>query len=249
MLSRPPTTHPHIPASRRGQSATLLTRTKNPSSLVRALYLAPELVDHPFLSGEAVEKLGEEQLGVETVDPSYFYTEARWREHRRGLGLPEEPLPAGHVPAEESSLEENGTKTTFPLLDLMPTGTVGAVALDSRGALAALTSTGGKTNKLVGRIGDTPHMGAGFWAEEWPVTGTLRRTLYSVIGKPLVGGVAISGTGDGDYFIRRNAAAGIAHRMQYLGESVGKASQVVVSDLLENGGLGGVICVDAHGNG
>lgn len=157
MLSKPPESYGIIPETRRGLSVTLITRAKNPSKLVRELYLHPELDPHPMVSGATAEDIGA-SLGVELVDPSYFYTEKRWREHRRGLGLPEEPLP---YPTDE------GTNQVPIPLDQLPTGTVGAVALDVRGCIATLTSTGGRTNKLVGRIGDTPIMGAGFWAEEW----------------------------------------------------------------------------------
>jgi beta-aspartyl-peptidase (threonine type) len=185
MLSKPPFTHPELTQSRRGISATLLTRIRNPSQLVRALYLSPEVAPHPFLSGSEVERIASENLGQSLVDPSYFFTEKRWREHRRGLGLPEEPLP------DEEAIEEppNDFDT-----DALPKGTVGAVALDANGCIAVLTSTGGKTNKLVGRIGDTPHMGAGFWAGEWIAK---RRWLH--FWKPKQRrAVGISGTGDGD---------------------------------------------------
>jgi beta-aspartyl-peptidase (threonine type) len=157
MLSKPPSSHPEIPKSRRGISLALLTRARNPSRFVRSLYLHPSLAPHAFLSGATAESIGE-SLGEILVDPSYFFTEKRWREHRRGLGLPEEPLPY-----EDDRHAAHTAPTTYPY----PTGTVGAVALDQAGCISVLTSTGGRTNKLVGRIGDTPHMGAGFWAEEW----------------------------------------------------------------------------------
>jgi hypothetical protein len=198
MLSRPPAARPDIPASRRGTALTLLTRAKNPSQLARALYLAPAEVEHPFLSGATAEDIGA-KLGAELVDPSYFFTEMRWREHRRGLGLPEEPLPDGRAPGSpEEPIPGNP-------LDVMPTGTVGAVALDVRGALCAVTSTGGKTNKLVGRIGDTPQMGAGFWAAEWAVRGHFRRAWRRLVGKRATRAVGISGTGDGDVRFGRAA--------------------------------------------
>src|ERR1700744_6408958 len=92
MLSKPPASHPALAASRRGVAVTLLTRTRNPIELARHLYLAPGVAPHVTLSGPASESIGE-SLGMELVDPSYFFTESRWREHRRGLGLPEEPLP------------------------------------------------------------------------------------------------------------------------------------------------------------
>jgi len=168
-------------------SVTLLHRARNPSQLARALYLSPELAPHAFLSGSNAEvDIGNGKLGIELVDPSYYYTDNRWREHRRGLGLPEDEL-AGDV-------EEN--------LDPMPTGTVGAVALDVNGCISAVTSTGGKTNKLVGRIGDTPSMGSGFWAEEWKVKhrNPLIRVCRGLLGlrSKKIASVGVSGTGDGD---------------------------------------------------
>lgn len=188
MLSQPPSTHPDIPTSRRGFGLTLLTHTRNPSQLARALYLAPQEAPHVFLSGSNAESVGE-TLGIQTVDERYFFTEARWREHRRGLGLPEEPFP-------EPGGEDSG-ELEVPL-DQLPTGTVGAVALDVRGCIATVTSTGGRTNKLVGRIGDTPSMGSGFWAEEWTIRGRGRRLWNTLLGKSSKVAVGTSGTGDGD---------------------------------------------------
>ncbi|KAF8585914.1 asparaginase [Ramaria rubella] len=231
MLSKPPASHPHIPASRRGLGITLLTRTRNPSQLVRALYLHPELVPHSAMSGSTAENIGA-GLGEQLVDPSYFFTEKRWREHRRGLGLPEEPLP---YPPAKGEAEQ--------ALDQMPTGTVGAVALDVRGCIAALTSTGGKTNKLVGRVGDTPTMGAGFWAEEWKAHGWFRK----IFGKK-TRAVGVSGTGDGDYFIRLATASTLAHRMKFLHKPLAEAGTFVVEELRRDGGSGGLIALDAKGN-
>lgn len=188
MLSKPPASHPAIPASRRGLGLTLLTRTRNPSQVVRELYLAPGLAPHSFLSGSTAENIAE-SLGATLVDPSYFFTEHRWREHRKGLGLPEEPLPY---------LSHGEPANSVPPLDQLPTGTVGAVALDVRGCIAALTSTGGRTNKLVGRVGDTPVMGGGFWSEEWRKRGFVRSVWRKLKGKTNLHGVGVSGTGDGD---------------------------------------------------
>ena len=175
MLSKPPGTRPDIPHSRRGMGLTLLTRTKNPSHLVQALYLSPTEAPHTFLSGKTAEDLGA-SMGVQMVDPSYFFTERRWKEHREGLGLPAEPFPSELKNAQVANSDFSDA----------PKGTVGAVALDADGRIAVLTSTGGRTNKLVGRIGDTPLMGAGFWAEEWDQKA-----------------VGVSGTGDGD--VRRTS--------------------------------------------
>lgn len=242
MLSSPPASHPHIPSSRRGFGLTLLTHTRNPSKLARALYLAPIAAPHTMLSGPTAEELGQE-LGIELVDSSYFFTEARWKEHRRGLGLPEEPLP---VPGDHSGKDE---EDPFRVpLDQLPTGTVGAVALDVRGCIAAVTSTGGRTNKLVGRIGDTPSMGTGFWAEEWFIEGPLRRMWRKVTGKGKKVAVGVSGTGDGDYFIRLATASTIGRRMRYLNESVRKAAKHCVEELRQDGGIGGVIALDNKGN-
>lgn len=195
MLSKPPSSHPSIPYTRRGFALTLLTRTRNPSQAARALYLAKDaLVPHTMLSGPASEAILAEDLGFELVDPSYFWTEKRWKEHRRGLGLPETPLPPGHQPDDDYEIADNGISNK----DMFPKGTVGAVALDTRGCIAAVTSTGGKTNKLVGRIGDTPQMGSGFYAEEWTVKGWWRRAWDRVRKRDGVRAVGISGTGDGD---------------------------------------------------
>lgn len=255
MLSKPPASHPLILSTRRGFGLALLTRTKNPSQLARALYLAPPLAPHAMLSGSTAEEIGEQSLGIELVDPSYFFTEHRWREHRRALGLPEEPLPPGHIPSKPAPAE------TF---DQMPTGTVGAVALDMRGCIAAVTSTGGRTNKLVGRIGDTPQMGSGFWAEEWNIDGWFRKTWRKACGKGDKQAVGVSGTGDGDvcgndvvfklliwiqYFIRLATASTVARRVKLLHEPLKKAAQQAVDDLRKGGGLGGVIAVDRKGNG
>ncbi|OAX40522.1 N-terminal nucleophile aminohydrolase [Rhizopogon vinicolor AM-OR11-026] len=257
MVSKPPASHPAMPTSRRGSSVTLITRTRNPSHLARALYLAPELAPHPMLSGATAESIGA-SLGVRQVDPSYFWTEARWREHRRGLGLPEEPVeyPRPESPGDAdsettdvASFSDDKDKELWEPLDLMPTGTVGAVALDIRGCIAALTSTGGRTNKLVGRVGDTPVMGCGFWAEEWKRDGGfVKRSWDRLRGKSKYEGVGVSGTGDGDYYIRRAAASNIARRMQYLGESLAEATQNVIDDLFNEGGMGGIIALDKDGN-
>jgi L-asparaginase / beta-aspartyl-peptidase len=188
MLSKPPASTTEITPTRRGIGVSLLTRVKNPSSLVRALYMSPSLAPHTFLSGTTPEDLGE-SLGQTLVDPSYFFTEHRWREHRRGLGLPEEPLPH----------HDDATCLTGTLpLDQLPTGTVGAVALDVHGCIVSLTSTGGRTNKLVGRIGDTPIMGAGFWAEEWKPSGWFRNFWSNFTKQSPTTAVGVSGTGDGD---------------------------------------------------
>ncbi|RPD60734.1 asparaginase [Lentinus tigrinus ALCF2SS1-6] len=240
MLSRPPSTHPCIPSTRRGVGITLLGYTRNPSQLARALYLSPESAPHTMFSGVAAESLGA-PLGIKLVDESYFFTENRWREHRRGLGLPEEPLPYPTKPGQDQD------NSQVPL-DQLPTGTVGAVALDVRGCIAAVTSTGGRTNKLVGRVGDTPIMGAGFWVEEWKVEGWAHRVLRRLTGKGSKVAVGVSGTGDGDYFIRLATGSTIGRRMKYLHEPLSVAAKTCVEELRRDGGIGGVIALDNAGN-
>jgi isoaspartyl peptidase/L-asparaginase-like protein (Ntn-hydrolase superfamily) len=190
MLSKPPASHPDVPSTRRGFALALLTRTRNPSQLARALYLSPETVSHTMLSGHEAESVGE-GLGIELVDPSHFFTEQRWKEHRRGLGLPDEPYPPGQSP---SGVEDEPCGP----LHQMPTGTVGAVALDCRGCISSVTSTGGVTNKMVGRIGDTPQMGSGFWAEEWEEEHLVSKVLDKLYGRPQTRAIGVSGTGTGD---------------------------------------------------
>lgn len=106
-------------------------------------------------------------------------------------------------------------------------GTIGAVALDTAGRLAAATSTGGLSGKFPGRVGDTPIIGAGCWADQR---------------------AAISCTGLGEYFMRVNAAADVSARIAYAGQSLADAAAAVIEDVHKLGGAGGLIAVDAHGN-
>lgn len=106
-------------------------------------------------------------------------------------------------------------------------GTIGAVALDANGRLAAATSTGGLQGKLPGRVGDTPIIGAGCWADER---------------------AAVSCTGLGEYFMRVNAAADVSARIAYAGQDLAQATAAVIEDVRALGGYGGLIAVDAKGN-
>ncbi|KAL9585901.1 MAG: hypothetical protein Q9203_004056, partial [Teloschistes exilis] len=135
---------------------------------------------HCFLSGPTAEALGQ-KYGLETVPEKYFWTRRRWEEHRRGLhGLSphqtnlQNPKPYDNEGGEEAGKDERDTPSFWPTdseswdgKEYLPQGTVGCVVLDAYGTLCVATSTGGLTNKLPGRIGDTPSVGAGFWAEEW----------------------------------------------------------------------------------
>ncbi|KAI1798812.1 N-terminal nucleophile aminohydrolase [Daldinia bambusicola] len=110
----------------------------------------PSAQGHTLIHGETAETLAK-MYGLELVDPKYFFTQHRWDEHVRAL---------------ENEKAGKGL-ATWSAEEYLPQGTCGAVALDADGVVCAATSTGGLTNKLTGRIGDTPVVGAGFWAEEW----------------------------------------------------------------------------------
>lgn len=187
---------------------------KNPITLAREVMLRSQ---HVFLVGEGAEAFAK-TCGVEMVDASYFHTDRRLRELRA-----------------LQALEAAGTKRfgTLEASDLkIPDkkfGTVGAVACDRAGHLAAATSTGGLTNKRWGRVGDCPIIGAGTYADDTTC--------------------AVSATGHGEYFIRACVASDIGARMRYLGVSLEEAANDVVNGtLVKLGGKGGIIAVDAQGN-
>ena len=175
---------------------------KNPVNLAR---LVMERTEHILLAGEGANQFAE-QIGVAMEPDEYFFTEHRW------LQL-QEALAAGRVQLDHAQAR--------------PIGTVGAVACDSNGHLAAATSTGGMTNKKYGRIGDTPLIGAGTYADEV---------------------CAVSCTGHGEYFMLGVTAFDVAARMKYKGLSLEEAAQETIDRLTEIKGDGGLIAVDAHGN-
>lgn len=179
---------------------------KNPILLARAVM---ERSPHVMMVGEGAEIFAAEQK-VPQVDPAYFHTEKRWRQLQRALGK-EGAAGRAHAAPESGRYF----------------GTVGAVALDRDGKLAAGTSTGGMTNKRYGRVGDSPIIGAGTYADAR---------------------CAVSGTGWGEYYIRLAVAHEICARMQYLGETPAQAGQdVVVRRIPELGGDGGAIVLSADG--
>ena len=137
----------------------------------------------------------------------------------RALEMVDEP--AVYYRDHENHLPPDGA------MDSAGHGTVGAVALDEGGGLAAATSTGGTFNKRAGRVGDTPLIGSGTWAD---------------------GRVAVSATGTGEYFIRTAAAHNVAARMAYGGESLDAACRAVLGEVGDMGGDGGLIAVDRNGN-
>jgi beta-aspartyl-peptidase (threonine type) len=184
-------------------AATGLRIVKNPILLARVVMDTTNFV---FVNGEGAEALARER-GLETVANDYFFTEERreeWAKKREKESEPEPGAAAGGF------------------------GTVGAVALDVHGNLAAATSTGGLTNKRYGRIGDTPLIGCGTYARN--------------------GVCAVSGTGDGEFMIRTVAAYDVACLVEYKGLPLVEACQVVADKVRGIGGEGGLIAVDQAGN-
>jgi beta-aspartyl-peptidase (threonine type) len=178
---------------------------KNPISLARRVM---EQSGHVFLAGEGAEVFARNQ-GFEQVDQSYFYDEFRYQQW---LSVKDsDTFQLDHSPDKERKF-----------------GTVGAVALDQFGNLAAATSTGGMTNKRFGRVGDSPMIGAGTYANNQTC--------------------AVSCTGSGEYFIRGVVAYDVSCLMEYKGLSLAQACEMVIHErLLAIGGDGGLVAVDAKG--
>jgi len=180
-----------------------VSRTKNPVMLARAVM---EKSKHVMISGAGADAFSLQQ-GLEQVDPGYFRTEERWQQ----------------------LLQWREKDKKAALIDRTHAyGTVGAVALDQAGHLAAATSTGGTTGKRWGRVGDSPIIGAGTYAED--------------------NVCAVSATGDGEYFIRASAARQVRDRMAWHGESAQAAADNTIADIGKLGGEGALIAIDAHGN-
>ena len=189
-------------ATKRAGAVAGVHRVRNPILLARAVM---EQSKHVMLAGDGAEAFAK-TVGIELVDPSYFRTEERWQQLQKAKRNPSAALAA--------------PSAYF--------GTVGAIALDDAGHLAAATSTGGMTNKRWGRIGDSPIIGAGTYADER---------------------CAVSGTGWGEFFIRASVAHDICARVAYRGDSiVDAANEVVMKTVPTLGGDGGVIALDAKGN-
>ena len=158
---------------KRAVGCMLLTRTKNPIKLAREVLIRGEedngggAQGHCQLSGESLERMGAD-WGLELVNPNYFFTQKRWQEHLRGLEKEKTPSSTNEKVVAVSGIDAGEEHDpSWDGEEYLPQGTVGAVVLDSFGTICVATSTGGLTNKLPGRIGDTPTIGAGFWAEEW----------------------------------------------------------------------------------
>jgi beta-aspartyl-peptidase (threonine type) len=173
-----------------------VTTVKNPVSLAR---LVMEQTPHVLLARQGAERFAE-TMGVDRVEPAYFFTEERWDRLQEIKQ---------RVASEEDSR-----------------GTVGAVALDRHGDLAAATSTGGLTNKMYGRVGDSPIIGAGTYADNTTC--------------------AVSGTGKGEEYIRHGVARTIASLIELRNLSLAEATERLIYDTLQPGD-GGVIAVDRNG--
>jgi beta-aspartyl-peptidase (threonine type) len=187
-------------------SVASLKRIANPIHLAR---LVMEKTPHVMLVGEGAEEFAKSQ-GIELVSPYYFYNQREWDRYKK--------TKAGED-NKGAAILTSGDKH----------GTVGVVALDQAGNLAAGTSTGGTVLKMPGRVGDSPIIGAGTYANN--------------------AGCAVSATGTGEFFIRNIVAADVCERVRYLHVSVEQAaSDVVTKELVEQHGDGGLIALDRNGN-
>ncbi len=184
-------------ATLRAGSVAALQGFESPILAARAVM---EKTPHVMLAGEGAMAFAREQGLKAIADPASWFTQA-------------------------GAFEDNRAAPSSP--DVLPTGTVGCVVRDAEGRLAAATSTAGVFGKLPGRVGDSPIIGAGAWAD---------------------GHAAVSCTGQGEYFIRTAVAAQIAHRLRFGGESLERAAQAAIQGVADLGGHGGLIAVDREGN-
>ena len=185
-----------------------VTTVRNPITLAR---LVMDSSFHVLLAGAGAEEFGRLH-GVEMVDPDYFYTERRWEQLERAQDTEAGAMGLTPRPAAPNKY-----------------GTVGVVALDRDGAIAAGTSTGGTTNKKWGRVGDSPIIGAGTYASDH---------------------CGVSATGPGEYFIRNVVAYDICARMKYTGLTLAQSAHAMIAEQLEAQApdLGGIVALDGSGN-
>ena len=190
--------------TRRAGSVAGVSTVRSPLLLARAVM---ERSPHVMLAGAGAEKFADEHDDIERVAPDWFDTPRRREQLERAKEREQKQLAA--LPS-----------TYF--------GTVGAVALDQHGHIAAATSTGGMTNKRWGRIGDAPVIGSGTWADA---------------------GCGVSGTGWGEFYLRTAAAHAVCARMALAGEPLATAAEAVINgEVVQLGGDGGAIALDREGN-
>lgn len=217
-----------------------VTVVRNPISAARAVM---EKSEHVLLTGPGAEQFAREK-GLEIVPPSYFYTEARYQQLQKAvasekgavpdqLNTPTQAAPAtpatpGKIKVKTKAGKPQGYTEPLIFTEGRKYGTVGAVALDQYGNLAAATSTGGMTNKRYGRVGDAPIIGAGTYADNQTC--------------------AVSCTGWGEYFLRATVARDIAARMEYGQAPLETAAQATLDKVARLGGDGGLIGLDKAGN-
>ena len=198
-------------ATRMAGAIAGVTTIRNP---IRAAHAVMTQSEHVMLIGRGAEAFASEH-GLEIVDPAYFFTQQRWDQLQKAIA--KEQVVRDHDMNSGTSLPAGDEKH----------GTVGAVALDRYGNLAAGTSTGGLTNKRYGRVGDSPIIGAGTYADNRSV--------------------AVSATGSGEMFIRTAAAFNTAAQVRLQQIPPAQAADNTLAEVAALGGDGGLIVLDAHG--
>lgn len=199
---------------------------RNPVSLARCVM---ERTEHVLLAGEGANQFAE-QIGIASESDEYFFTEHRWLQFQEALAAGRVQLDHSQTAIPDSRFQIGSESENWNVESgnqNKPIGTVGAVACDSRGHLAAATSTGGMTNKKYGRVGDTAIIGAGIYADDI---------------------CAVSCTGHGEFFQRGVTAYDVATRMKYAKMDLESAARGTIEQLASINGEGGLIAVDASGN-
>jgi beta-aspartyl-peptidase (threonine type) len=202
----------------RNRQAGAVAGVKHVESPIKLARLVMDNSVHVMLSGQGAEEFAKEQ-GIELIENNIFDTKHRYD----ALLKAKDKLDKAKATTKSYQAAHNALPDNFKM------GTVGAVALDKNGNLAAGTSTGGMTAKRYGRVGDAPVIGAGTFAENESC--------------------AVSATGHGEYFIRYNVASDICARVKYQGSTISQAGDEVINKVLKPiGGTGGVIIIDTQGN-
>lgn len=197
-----------------------VSTVKNP---INAAIAVMENSEHVMLSGAGAQEFAKSQ-GIEIVDTSYFKSDVRLKQLKR---IQDHEKSALDHDGDRGDLDGSENEFNVDYIEDKKYGTVGAVALDSAGNLAAGTSTGGMTNKRYNRIGDSPVIGAGTYANE---------------------SAGISCTGHGEFFIRNVVAYDVCALMEYSGMTIEEAGKRVIEKQTEIGGKGGLIALDKDGN-